>query len=460
MEISSAKIQYEERQLGDCLELVIDHRGKTPKKLGADWVDQGIPTVSAKNVNGGRLVSRDSIRFVSYDVYKKWMKQDVKRGDCFLVSEGATLGECMLWDYDYPIVLGQRIFCLRADPNILYPRYLYAYMTSRAFQDEIIGRATGTSVDGLRQTEVLKLKITLPPLTQQRRIGDILYFLDNKIELNRRMNVTLEAMAQTLFQSWFVDFDPVRAKLDGRQSFAIDNAVASLFPDCFEDSKLGKIPKGWSVGPLRALAESGRNSIAGGPFGSKLTRTDYVDKGIPVIRGSNMTASMGWFRDCDFVYVSAEKAETLKTNMAAPGDVVFTQRGTLGQVALLPIDACHPRYVISQSQMKMTCASGVPPEYVYLFFRQPSVIDYIIGNATSSGVPHINLSFLREFNVLLPSRNVLSAFELAVRPLHRRITSNANESEKLAAIRETLLPKLLTGEIRPATINRELGSTR
>jgi len=206
-----------EKELGECLELVIDHRGKTPKKLGADWVYSGVPTISAKNVNGGRLIATDEIRYVSYDVYKRWMKEDVKRGDCFLVSEGATLGECMMWDYDYPVVLGQRIFCLRANPSVLYPRYLYAYMTSASFQAEIVGRATGTSVDGLRQTEVLKLKLRMPPLDTQRHIGDTLYNLDKRIELNLRMNGTLEAMARALFQSWFVDFDPVRRNMDRTQ---------------------------------------------------------------------------------------------------------------------------------------------------------------------------------------------------------------------------------------------------
>ena len=262
------------------------------------------------------------------------------------------------------------------------------------------------------------------------------------------MNETLEGLARAIFQSWFVDFDPVRAQRDGLPPPALSPTTAALFPDSFEDSELGKIPKGWSAAPLNELAGPDRNAITGGPFGSNLTRSDYVEDGVPVIRGTNMNGTTGWFRDCDFVYVSAEKAETLKTNMASPGDVVFTQRGTLGQVALIPIDARHRRYVISQSQMRMTCAAGIPPEYVFLFFRQPAVIDYIIGNATSAGVPHINLSFLREFTVLLPSREILSAFESAVRPLHRRITMNANESETLAAIRDALLPKLLSGEIR------------
>jgi len=134
------------KPLGECINLIIDHRGKTPRKLNSDWVEDGTPTISARNINSGKLVAKDSIRYVTNEVYKKWMKEDVKTGDCFLVSEGATLGECLYWDQDYPIVLGQRIFCIRTNPNVLYPRYFYAYMTTYSFQSEIIGRATGSSV--------------------------------------------------------------------------------------------------------------------------------------------------------------------------------------------------------------------------------------------------------------------------------------------------------------------------
>jgi len=98
------------KELGDCIELIIDHRGKTPKKLGGDWVMDGIKAISAKNVHAGKLTNQDGIRYVTNHIYKKWMKEDVRKGDCLIASEGATLGEHLYWDFDFPIVLSQRLF--------------------------------------------------------------------------------------------------------------------------------------------------------------------------------------------------------------------------------------------------------------------------------------------------------------------------------------------------------------
>ena len=127
-EIGLIPIDAEINELRDCIELIIDHRGKTPKKLGGDWVEKGVPAISAKNVHNGELTDQSSIGYVTHEIYKKWMKEDVKKGDCFLVSEGATLGEYLYWDFDFPIVLSQRLFCIRTNPKVLYSKYFYAYM--------------------------------------------------------------------------------------------------------------------------------------------------------------------------------------------------------------------------------------------------------------------------------------------------------------------------------------------
>jgi type I restriction enzyme S subunit len=413
--------QFTEKELGDCLELVIDHRGKTPKKLGADWIDVGIPTISAKNVNGGRLVSRDSIRHVSFEVYKRWMKEDVKRGDCFLVSEGATLGECMLWDYDYPIVLGQRIFCLRANPAILNPRFLYAYITSRSFQDEIVGRATGTSVDGLRQTEVLKLKLRLPPIEQQELIGDVLYNLDHKIELNRRMNATLEAMARALFQSWFVDFDPVRAKLDGRKPIGLDETTATLFPDSFQESSLGHTPKGWEVKALGKVIELA--------YGKPLKAEDR--KSGPVcVYGAN--GPVGWHD---------EKL------VPGPG-IVVGRKGNPGVVTwahgdFYPIDTTFYVEPIG------ACRS-------LHFFYYALSLQNLANLSADSAVPGLNRNHAYMSKQVIPSQPVLTAFDSQIGPIFASIYANEEQSRTLATLRDTLLPKLLSGELSVAGIESRL----
>ncbi|MBE2285899.1 MAG: restriction endonuclease subunit S [Prosthecobacter sp.] len=158
----------------------------------------------------------------------------------------------------------------------------------------------------------------------------------------------------------------------------------------------------WPVVEVESIKASERNALVGGPFGSDLTSKSYVEDGVPVIRGNNLPDHTA-FHDGDFVFVSDEKALSLSANTAGPRDLVFTQRGTLGQVGLIPDLPNYPRYVISQSQMKLTVnASKAEPRFVYYYFRLPTTVETIKSHVSSSGVPHINLGVLRRFKIPLP----------------------------------------------------------
>ncbi len=144
------------------------------------------------------------------------------------------------------------------------------------------------------------------------------------------------------------------------------------------NGSLGHLPTGWQLAKLDDLKAASRYSFVGGPFGSNLTRDDYVaEPGVPVIRGTNLGGDTGQFVDDDFVYVTEEKADSLVQNLAYPGDLVFTQRGTLGQVAEIPSTANHGRYVVSQSQMKLTVdGAKAIPRFVYYYYRSPRAVSY------------------------------------------------------------------------------------
>ncbi|MCS7468518.1 restriction endonuclease subunit S [Stieleria sp. ICT_E10.1] len=422
-----------------------------------DFSDSGTPVVKIKNVKAGEVVL-DNLSYVDPKFEEQRKNYLIRRGDILITLSGnrfdgskeTWVGKVAEFRNEGRFLLNQRVAILRPKPNAPINSRCCAYlMGADEYQHLFIAIATSSGGQAnLSSSQVLNAEILVPPLAEQQIIAHILGTLDDKIELNRRMNETLESMARAIFKSWFVDFDPVRAKMDGRQPTGMDEATAALFPDSIEHLDGELVPSGWEIGPLSELAAEGRHAIAGGPFGSKLSRKHYTDFGVPVIRGANMSGSSSWFNDRDFVFVSDEKATTLTTNMALPGDVVFTQRGTLGQVAIIPTDASFPRYVISQSQMKMTCAEGVPGSYVFLYFSQSSTVAYILANATASGVPHINLTFLRKFPILIPDRQVLDAFGGRVEPLVMRITSNERESGALAALRDALLPRLLSGKLR------------
>ncbi len=185
-----------------------------------------------------------------------------------------------------------------------------------------------------------------------------------------------------------------------------------------------KWPKA-KIGEIKALS---KKSLVGGPFGSDLTSRHYVDDGVPVIRGGNLPYDRT-FLDDEFVFVSESKADELSANLAFPGDVVFTQRGTLGQVGLIPDDSRFPRYVISQSQMKLTVdQERVDPRFVFYFFRHPATVQNVKNRGITSGVPHINLGILRDFEIPLPPlsaqkeiASILTAYDDLIENNRRRM---------------------------------------
>ena len=189
--------------LGEITELVIDYRGKTPKKLGGDWCKQGYRALSAKNIKTGRIVQAETIRYIDESLYRKWMKDEVQRGDILITSE-APFGQIFFWDSDEKIVLSQRLFCVRIKPEY-DARFIYYYMTTPEFQSELDGRATGTTVIGLRQPELMKCVIRCPEIQEQKVIAAILSSIDAKIIANEKVNDNLEQQAMALYRQMFVE---------------------------------------------------------------------------------------------------------------------------------------------------------------------------------------------------------------------------------------------------------------
>ena len=185
------KTEWRESTLGDIIELTIDHRGLTPKKLGGDWTDNGYKALSAKNIKTGKIVQPESIRYVNEKMYHRWMPEEIKYGDIIITSE-APFGEIFQWNSDEKIVLSQRLFCVRISDKC-DADYIYYYMITEDFQGEMYARATGTTVIGLRQPELMKCKIRYPEKNVQTKIASVLRSIDKKIELNEKINDNLAA---------------------------------------------------------------------------------------------------------------------------------------------------------------------------------------------------------------------------------------------------------------------------
>ena len=365
---------------------------------------------SAGLENGSRLVPKGSILFV---VRGMSLKTEFRVG----IAQN-------------PVAFGQD--CKAIIPNNRLDSLFLAYAI-RGKGEEILGLVDeaghGT---GRLQTDLLeKLAIPLPPLTEQRAIASVFGSLDDKIELNRRMNVTLEAMARALFQSWFVDFDPVRAKVDGRQPAGMDSATAALFPAAFQESPVGPIPKGWSAQRLPDAVEvNPRRTLKAGVVAPYLDMKNLPTQGHSAEEVIDREFSSGTkFQNGDTLLARITPClENGKT-----GYVDFLEDGEVGWGST--------EYIV------LAPKPPLPPQFAYLLARSDALRAHAIQNMTgTSGRQRVPSECFNGFHLAVPTPQVARRFDEFTAPLMERIKANAKESRTLATLRNTLLPKLLSGD--------------
>ena len=375
-------------------------------------------------------------------------------GDVVLTTE-APLGEVGRIQ-ELPVGLAQRIVTLRGKEGVLHNGYLLYALQSEEMQGRLRDRSTGTTVLGIKQSELRKVEIELPPFTYQEEVAEILGCLDDRIDLLRQTNATLEAIAQALFKSWFVDFDPVRAKAEGREPEGMDPATAALFPSEFKESELGLIPKGWRVRRVEQLA----TKIAMGPFGSNIKVSTFVGSGVPVISGQHLRGAL--LEENSFNFITPDHANKLSNSVVVEGDIVFTHAGNIGQVSLVPSGAKHSIYVLSQRQFYLRCnRAESSPEFLVYFFRSPAGQQRLLANASQVGVPSIArpASYLKSIELIPPPPEIAHAFSAVVSALHDRIVRSLQHIGALQECRHTLLPRLISGKLRMPNSKTELSAS-
>lgn len=414
-----------------------------------DYVEYpGVPVIRGGNlILGSRIFQDFDFVFVSEDKAASLRQNTAYPGDLVFMQRGASIGQVSLIPKNAKFsryILSQNLMKLTPDEQKADVRFLCYYFLSPLAQELIQIHSVGSTIPGFNLTQLRDFPVPLPPLDKQKAIAHILGTLDDKIELNQQMNHTLEAIARAIFKSWFIDFDPVRAKMDKRQPAGMDAETAALFPAEFEDSPLGKIPKGWKIVQIQDIA----SRVAMEPFGSRITSDNFVSSGVPVIRGNNLVDG---FVEDRFIYLTEKKADELKNSVAYPGDIVFTHRGTLGQVGLIPESAAFPRYVVSQSQMLLAINRElISPRIVYYFFRSPFGQQSLLANTNTTGVPSLARpsTSLKAIQMVIPIKAISDCFERIMNSLEEKREQNVREIASLTVIRDSLLQKLLSGQLR------------
>ena len=425
--------------------------GPFGSRMKADrYVAGGVPVIRGNNISDTRTLVGDFV-FVSNETADELRSCNVFPGDLVFPHRGA-IGQVGIVPSDQMsrYILSTSLMKLTCNQDLVDPLFIFYFFRSQQGRHALLQNASTVGTPGIGQplASLRSISVPVPPLPEQSAIGHILGTLDDKIELNRRMNETLESIARALFKSWFVDFDPVRAKVKGRDP-GLPKPLADVFPNSFEDSEIGEIPKGWRLASVDDLCRR----VAMGPFGSDIKTDNFIESGVPVVRGSNLTNG---FVENAFVFVSNDKADELRNANAFPGDIVITHRGTLGQVGLIPERSRFPRYVVSQSQMLLSVKRDLAtPRYVFDFLRSAAGQHALLANTSQTGVPAIArpTTSVRAIRLLAPPIQVLRCFNQLVDPIYMRKDRGIEESRTLAALRDTLLPKLLSGEIRLSNTN-------
>lgn len=399
------------------------------------YTDAGVPIIRGSNLSLGETRFRsDEFVYVSDETASRLNRSCCKPLDIVFTKKG-TLGQTGLipahGKHQRYLLSGNQMK-LTVDRSKADPLFVFYFVSSPPSRTKIVQDSEVTGVPKTNLTYLRTFPIPLPPLTEQKAIAAALGTLDDKIELIRRMNATLEAMARALFQSWFVDFDPVRAKLDGRQPVGLDEASAALFPATFQDSELGPIPHGWTAQRLRdAIEVNPRRTLKGGTIAPYLDMKNLPTQGHSAEEVIGREFSSGTkFQNGDTLLARITPClENGKT-----GYVDFLEDGQVGWGST--------EYIV------LAPKPPLPPQFGYLLARSDALRSHAIQNMTgTSGRQRVPSESFNTFWLAVPPPTVARRFDELTAPLMTKIKANSTESRTLATLRDTLLPMLLSGEL-------------
>jgi len=418
-EVGWARLPLKDAGVGliDC-----DHR--TPPAAA-----EGFPYVAIPQLRDGHIVL-DGVRRITEADYVEWTKKLAPQANDVVVVRRCNSGESAHVPPGLKCAIGQNLVVLRADGSKVLPEYLRWLVRGTEWWDEV-GKYinVGAVFDSLRCRDIPNFELPIPPRTEQREIARVLAALDDRITLLRETNTTLEAIAHALFKSWFVDFDPVRAKMAGHAPEGMDEATAALFPDALEETELGLLPSGWRSGCLGDVAKTFKRAVTPSDLHAGV---NYV--GLEHIPRKSLTLTE-W----------GDAAE-LESNKAIfnEGDILFGKlRPYFHKVVVAPTSGvCSTDILVCQP----TQAEHRGLATMYLF--SDALISYADRLSNGAKMPRVNWSDLAKFPIAVPSLEISSAYTNAIEPLVSRMSHNTHVARTLATIRDTLLPRLISGQLR------------
>jgi type I restriction enzyme S subunit len=384
--------------------------------------------------------------YIAPEIEAKYDRTRLKGGEVLLTVVGSVGRVAVVSPRLSGFNVARAVAVLHPLPHV-QAEWIALCLRSPLSQHLLGSRANTTVQTTINLKDLRALPVPLPPDGERQLIASFVGALDDRITLLRETNATLEAIAQALFKSWFVDFDPVRAKMEGRAPEGMDEATAALFPDGFEESEfgLGLVPKGWTATTLAALTKQHGGSIQTGPFGSQLHASDYVPDGIPVVMPKDI-ANRRVATD-SVARIDAINVERLARHKLQVGDIVFSRRGDVEKHAL-----------IGDREVGWLCGTGcllvrpgknwIAPNFLSMALDAPAARLWLVQHAVGATMPNLNTGILGSVRLVLPPSVLLAAFENVIAASQALQSQNASTIETLATLRDTLLPRLISGQLR------------
>ncbi|MBA6134683.1 restriction endonuclease subunit S [Pseudomonas juntendi] len=406
-------------------------------------------------VNMGELFAHSRIKNLEMDLVpineEKEQQFFLKDGDLLFARQSLVLsgaGQCSIFlGNKTRTVFESHLIRCRLDQKRFNPNFYFYFFRSpdgRRVIEAIVEQGAGAS--GIRGSDLVNVQVPTPSKNYQDEVADLLVEIDDRITLLRETNATLEAIAQALFKSWFVDFDPVRAKAEGLEPEGMDAATAALFPDSFEESELGLVPRGWLVDRASSwlsVLETGRRP-KGGVAG--------IMDGVPSI-GAESIVRIGEFDYSKTKYVSSEFFEKMKSGELQSHDVLLYKDGGkpgvfLPRVSMFGNGFPFKKCGINEHVFRIRLKEPFSQAFLYYWLWSDAVMHELKHRGGKAAIPGINQSDVKELKLLVPNEQVLIGFDELCSPLIDKIFSNSKQSRTLTQLRDTLLPRLISGQLR------------
>lgn len=418
-------MSFETATLDSLCELVVDCPHSTPK-----WTDEGIIVLRNQNIKNG-VLDLSAPSFTNEEDYQKRIKRAAPKAGDIVFTREAPMGEVCMIPEGLKCCLGQRQVLLRPKSDV-NGQYLFWALQSPYVQQQIAwNEGTGSTVSNVR-IPVLKA-LNIPRIGNEDMVAKSLSDIASKMALNTQTNQTLEQMAQAIFKSWFVDFDPVKAKMNGELPEGMDAATASLFPEKLV-SETG-LPEGWIQSEI-----GDEVTVVGGGTPSKKNDDFWVDGDIHWTSPKDLSGVQDKVLLDTASKVTEAGLKKISSGLLPIDTVLLSSRAPVGYLALAKVPMA-----INQGYIAMKCEKQLPPEFVLQWCVHR--MDEIKQRASGSTFAEISKKSFKPISVVVPSGEVLSAYRKVVKPLYDAITSNARQNEQLSTLRDTLLPKLLSGEV-------------